>query len=81
MEDYVLTKLARADRSSTDIDDILQILINNHSKIDWKYLRFRIKWKGLMQDFKEILRAFEIDINEKYQFIGRKIIDNFFNQE
>ncbi|NVM16953.1 MAG: hypothetical protein HWN80_04505 [Candidatus Lokiarchaeota archaeon] len=77
IEDYILTKIARADRSSIDIDDILQILINNHNNIDWKYLRFRINWRDLMQDFKDILRAFEIDINKEYQIIGKKIINKF----
>lgn len=81
VEDYILTKLARADRSSTNIDDILQILINNLNKIDWKYLRFRLKWKDLTQDFKEILKAFEITVNEEYQLKGRKIIEKFYNEE
>lgn len=81
VEDYIITKLARADRSSTDIDDILQILINNHNNIDWKYLHFRIKWTDLVPDFKEILRAFEINVNEEYQIIGRKIIEKFDNEK
>jgi hypothetical protein len=77
LEDYILTKLARADRSSTDIDDILQILINNYNTIDWNYLRFRIKWRDLMGDFKNILQAFEFDINKEYRTIGKTIIDRF----
>lgn len=81
VEDYIITKLARADRSSTDIDDILQILINNHNNIDWKYLHFRIKWTDLVPDFKEILHAFEINVNEEYQIIGRKIIEKFDNEK
>jgi len=81
VEDYLLTKLARADRSSIDIDDILQILINNLNKIDWEYLRFRLKSKELMQDFKEILKAFEIDVNEDYQTKSKKIIEKFFNEK
>ena len=81
IEDYILTKLARVDRSSIDIDDIIQILINNHNIIDWKYLRFRIEWTDLMRDFKEILRAFEIDVNEEYQSIGRKIIEKFYSEK
>ena len=72
-----MTKLARADRSSIDIDDILQILINNYKNIDWKYLRFRIKWRDLMREFKDILQAFEIDINNEYRTIGKTIIDKF----
>lgn len=77
LEDFILTKLARADRSSIDIDDILQILINNYNNIDWKYLRFRIKWKDLMREFKDILQAFEIDMNNEYRTIGKTIIDRF----
>ena len=77
LEDYILTKLARANRSSIDIDDILQILINNYNDIDWKYLRFRIEWRGLIRDFKDILQAFEIDINKEYRSIGKTIIDRF----
>jgi hypothetical protein len=77
IEDYILTKLARADRSSIDIDDILQLLINNYKIIDWNYLRYRINCVNLMRDFKEILRAFEIDIDQRYQIIGKKIIKRF----
>ncbi|NHJ19714.1 MAG: hypothetical protein EAX91_02135 [Candidatus Lokiarchaeota archaeon] len=77
IEDYILTKLARSDRSSIDIDDILQILINNHNEIDWKYLHFRIEWVNFVQDFKEILRAFEIGIDKKFQKIAKEIIEKF----
>lgn len=80
LEDYILTKLARADRSSVDIDDVLQILINNIENINWEYLRFRLSWKNLESDFKEILKAFEMDLDEKYKLQGKKILD-FFNAE
>ncbi len=43
VEDYILTKLARSDRSSIDISDILKILIANKDTLDWEYLRFRFK--------------------------------------
>ena len=75
VEDYILTKLARADRSSTDINDILQILINNLNEINWKYLRFRLQWIDLIDDFKDILKAFEIDVKEEYKLKGRKITE------
>jgi len=42
IEDYLLTKLARSDRSSTDLSDIIQILLVNHQKIDWDYFQFRL---------------------------------------
>ncbi|MHA1147966.1 MAG: DUF6036 family nucleotidyltransferase [Promethearchaeota archaeon] len=80
LEDFILTKLARADRSSVDIDDILQILINNIENINWDYLKFRLTWKSLESDFKEILQAFKIDLDEKYKPLGKRLLD-FFNTE
>ena len=73
LEDYILTKLARSDRSSTDISDILQILINNYNEIDWAYFRFRLNWARLENDFKEILHGIELEINEDLKKILIKI--------
>ena len=58
-----MTKLARMDRSSIDISDVLQILIANKDIIDWKYLKYRLEWKGLANDFKEIMKSFDINDN------------------
>ncbi|MHA1488952.1 MAG: DUF6036 family nucleotidyltransferase [Promethearchaeota archaeon] len=77
IEDYILTKLARLDRSSTDLSDILQLLIANKDKIDWEYLRFRLKWKDLTNDFKEILKSFEFKPNNNLYNISKEILDKF----
>lgn len=61
IEDFILTKLARGDRSSTDIDDIIQLLIANKNDIDREYLLYRLKWIELLSDFNEILNKSKID--------------------
>lgn len=76
IEDYILTKLARSDRSSVDIDDILNIIITNRDSIDWEYFRFRIKWADLENDFKELIKAFELDFNNNVRNISKDILDN-----
>jgi len=45
-----------------DIDDIMQLIIANKKQIDWNYLFYRLKWRDLMEDFKEILKVFKADI-------------------
>ena len=77
VEDYILTKLARSDRSSIDIDDVLKIIIANRDSLDWDYFRFRIKWVDLENDFKELLNAFELDFNNNFRNISRDILDKF----
>ena len=79
VEDYILTKLGRSDRSSIDISDILQILIANKDKLDWKYLRFRLKRMDLESDFKEILKGFRLDFNNNLRNISKEILDKFKN--
>lgn len=61
IEDYILTKLARQDRSAIDIDDILQLLIANKNSIDSEYLLYRLNWMDLLPDFKKILDASSIE--------------------
>lgn len=56
-EDFILTKLARMDRSSVDIQDIIQILIANIEGIDWDYLFLRLKQNNLELAFKDVLEA------------------------
>jgi len=77
LEDFILTKLARDDRSSTDIDDIMQLIITNKNKIDWGYLSYRLKWKDLMEDFKEILEGFKADLDENLRETSKEILDKF----
>ena len=79
IEDFMITKLARADRSAIDIDDILQILIANKSKIDWQYLRYRLKWAKVENEFKEILKVFELDVESNYKNISKEILDKYNN--
>jgi len=63
IEDFILTKLAREDRSSTDIDDIIQLLIANKNIIDREYLHYRLEWMDLLHDFNEILEKSKIDFS------------------
>lgn len=79
VEDYILTKLARFDRSSIDISDILKILIANKDEIDWEYLRFRLDWMDLESDFKEILEGFKLDFNNNLRNISKEVSDKFKN--
>ena len=74
IEDFILTKLARADRSSIDIDDIMQIFIANQKKIDWDYLNFRLKKYKLKDDFIEVLSASDLEINADLQELITKIV-------
>jgi hypothetical protein len=75
VEDYILTKLARSDRTSTDIDDILKIIIANKDSLNWEYLHFRLKWVDLESDFQEIIKAFELDFNNNVRNISKEILD------
>ena len=77
VEDFIITKLGRTDRSSVDISDILQILIANIDSIDWKYLQYRLDWAGLADDFIEILNAFSLDIDSQYQNTAKRIVNKF----
>ncbi len=75
LEDYILTKLARADRSSTDIVDILYVLIANKDNINWQYLVYRLKWVNLVNDFKEILKGFKLDFDKNFRDISKVILE------
>ncbi len=79
IEDYILTKIGRSDRSSTDISDVIQILIANKNKLDWDYLRYRLKWANLESDFKAILKGFELDHNNNLKHISKEILEKFKN--
>lgn len=75
VEDFILTKLARSDRSSTDINDILQILIANTDTIDWEYLIFRLKWADLENDFNEVLKIFKSDYTNNFRNVSKDILE------
>lgn len=77
VEDFIITKLGRTDRSSVDISDILQILIANNDRIEWKYLQYRLNWAGLTDDFIEIINAFSLDIDSQYRDIAKSLIERF----
>ncbi|MFQ5976525.1 MAG: DUF6036 family nucleotidyltransferase [Candidatus Heimdallarchaeota archaeon] len=55
-EDFILTKLARDDRSYIDIQDVLQILLAQQLSIDWSYLLTRASQQGIKSDLQEILQ-------------------------
>lgn len=55
-EDYIVAKLARADRSAVDVDDVMQIIEMHRDKIDMQYLRKRAKWAGISNDLKNLLK-------------------------
>ena len=77
IEDFILTKLARMDRSSIDISDVLQVLIANKDIIDWKYLKYRLEWKELVNDFKEIMKSF--NLNDNLREISEEILKKYNN--
>ena len=51
----------------------------NKDKLDWKYLRFRLKRTDLEGDFKEILKGFRLDFNNNLRNIPKEILDKFKN--
>ena len=53
------------------------IIISNKDSLDWDYLHYRIKWLDLESDFKEIVKAFELDFNNNIRNISRDILDKF----
>ena len=81
VEDFILTKIARSDRSSTDINDILQILIANTDTIDWKYLIFRLKWADLENDFNEVLKIFKSDYTNNFRNVSKDILEKIKNDD
>ena len=80
IEDYLLTKLAREDRSSIDISDVLQIFIANYKKIDWDYFNFRLKLNKQLSSIHSIWEEFESvksqdnsELQEIFDFIKEKL--------
>lgn len=79
IEDFILTKLARSDRSPIDLSDIFQILIANKDIIDWDYLRFRLAWIDLKEDFIEIIKGFELTSETDLKKISHAILKKFID--
>lgn len=77
IEDFILTKLARHDRSSVDVDDIAQVIITNKDSIDWDYLYYRVNWIGIMEPFKDLLKIFKKDVDKNLRDISKDILDKF----
>jgi len=77
IEDFILTKLARSDRTSIDIDDIIQILIANSDSIDWDYLNYRIAWANVKKDFEKLLEEFSQKAISEYQDIANNILKQY----
>ena len=40
-EDYIVTKLARPDRTSHDEMDVVSVLVRSNERLDWQYLQHR----------------------------------------
>lgn len=77
IEDFILTKLARSDRSSTDVNDIIQILIANSQNINWNYLHYRLKWVNIKKDFEILLEEFSLKASSEYHDIANKIVKQY----
>ncbi len=55
VEDFILTKLARDDRGSTDMKDVIQLIIQNQDEMDWKYFKYRLEWANVKQNLLELM--------------------------
>jgi hypothetical protein len=73
-EDYILTKFLRMDRSSIDLQDIIQIIVNNYESINWNYLIFRLKSYNAFNQFDEIIEKIK---KENPMIIPEQIIRLF----
>ncbi|GAB4317247.1 MAG: hypothetical protein Kow0069_19890 [Promethearchaeota archaeon] len=60
VEDFVAAKLGREGRSTTDLKDVIQILVSNAESVDLVYLRFRLEKSGLWEDFVQLVNAREV---------------------
>lgn len=55
-EDYIISKLARADRSAVDVDDVMQLMVILKDEIDMQYLEKRAVWAEIGDDLKNLLK-------------------------
>lgn len=81
LEDYIMTKLARSDRTPVDHQDILQLLISNIDKIDWDYLHYRLDWIEMRDEFERILEAFTLEVDSKFENKAKKILEMYKNSK
>ena len=56
-EDFIVNKLARADRGATDEEDVKSVLVLQEKKLDEKYLEKRAKAAGVLNTLKSIESA------------------------
>ncbi|MHA1730776.1 MAG: hypothetical protein ACTSU5_02485 [Promethearchaeota archaeon] len=56
-EDYIAAKLGRADRSTTDLQDVLQVFVQNKDEVDFKYLGLRLRRANLLRDLVELVES------------------------
>jgi hypothetical protein len=54
-EDFIMTKLARMDRSNVDLQDIVQVILSEKN-IDWTYLIERTAKLELFPDLQELVK-------------------------
>jgi hypothetical protein len=77
LEDYIMTKLARSDRTPVDHQDILQLLISNTDKIDWDYLHYRLDWIEMRNEFERIIEAFTLEVDSEFENKAKKILEMY----
>ncbi len=65
-EDFIMTKLGRQDRSVTDLQDIVQIILAQQS-IDWKYLIRRAQQYHLLDVIQNLREKIQESIPD-YKF-------------
>ncbi|MBD3198273.1 MAG: hypothetical protein GF317_24705 [Candidatus Lokiarchaeota archaeon] len=81
LEDYIMTKLARTDRTSTDINDILQLLIANRDFINWEYLHFRLDWLNIRKDFEDLIEIFNREIEPNFKDKAKEILTIYYRSK
>ncbi|TXT58797.1 MAG: hypothetical protein BAJALOKI2v1_300012 [Promethearchaeota archaeon] len=79
IEDFIMTKLARADRTPVDHQDILQLLIINIDEIDWDYLHCRLDWIKMKDEFESIIDAFTLEVDSEFENKAKRILKNYKN--
>lgn len=77
IEDFIMTKLARSDRTLIDLQDILQLLVANLNEIDWNYLHYRLEKIDIRDEFEKILEAFTLDLESEFKDKARRILQNY----
>jgi hypothetical protein len=81
IEDYIMTKLARSDRTPVDHQDILQLLISNIEEIEWDYLHYRLDWIEMRNNFEQIINAFTLEVDSEFEKRAKKILNKYKNSK